>query len=365
MYKVMIVDDKEIVRRELKRLKIWGEETGFIICEEAGNGQEALDLIAKNPVDLIITDIKMPKIDGIELLGAIVEGKLCACVVLLSDYSEFSYARQGIILGAFDYMPKPVNEKELVCLLQRAREYLDNNQKEKERVRKLELFNTESHESYISILNVEKMSELLKTRDQNALNFVSHMLDQIWDSYKVDFNIIENLLQNFMKELIQEIIQSYPWFDKFFDMTQFQTYHFQTDYEVEPVKLFFLNKIKEIISLLDILRCNVQDRGIEAQVCNYVLDHIEDDISLAIVADNLFLNRTYVSEIFKQKTGIPFTEYVTRVKMERAKIIILQDNLKTYEIAEKLGFKDTEYFSKVFKKSTGMTPTEFRKNLGL
>jgi len=51
--------------------------------------------------------------------------------------------------------------------------------------------------------------------------------------------------------------------------------------------------------------------------------------------------------------------------MEREKIIILQDNLKTYEIAEKLGFKDTEYFSKVFKKSTGMTPTEFRKNLGL
>ena len=361
----MIVDDKEIVRRELKRLKIWGEETGFVICEEAENGQEALDLIAQNPVDLIITDIKMPKIDGIELLSAIVAGKLCPCVVLLSDYSEFSYARQGIILGAFDYMPKPVNEKELFCLLQRAREYLGNDQKEKERVRKLEQLNSENRESYLSILNVERMSELLKTRDQNALNFISHMLDQIWDSYKVDFNTIETLLQNFMKELMQEIIQSYPCFNKFFDMTQFQTYHFQTDYEVEPVKLFFLNKIKEIISLLDILRCNVQDRGIEAQVCNYVLDHIEDDISLAIVADNLFLNRTYVSEIFKQKTGIPFTEYVTRVKMERAKIIILQDNLKTYEIAEKLGFKDTEYFSKVFKKSTGMTPTEFRKNLGL
>jgi Response regulator containing CheY-like receiver domain and AraC-type DNA-binding domain len=357
----MIVDDKDIVRRELKRLKIWGDSSGFVIVQEASNGQEALDMMAKNHADLIITDIKMPKIDGIELLRVIVERKLCSCVVLLSDYSEFSYARQGIILGAFDYMPKPVNEQELVALLNRAREYLDQSNSEKERVKQLEQYINENNEGHIPALNIDKIIELMKTRDQNLMDCVRYMIDQLGKYYKADFNSFENSLQESLRELVKILINYYHFLEMYIGNSQFHIYRFNTDQDFETVKELFLVKLNEIISLLEVLRCCVLENEMIGQVCRYIIEHVEDDISLTIVADQLFMNKTYLSEMFKQKVGISFTEYVTSVKMERAKLIIIQSNLKSFEIAEKLGFKDCEYFSKVFKKYTGMTPTDFRK----
>lgn len=359
----MIVDDKDIVRRELKRLKIWGDSSGFVIVQEAGNGQEALDLIAQNPVDLIITDIKMPKIDGIELLRIIVEKKLCSCVVLLSDYSDFSYARQGIILGAFDYMPKPVNETELIVLLNRAREYLDQYNIEKERVKQLEQYINDKNEGHIPALNIDKIIELMKTRDQNVIDCVGYMVDQLGEYYKADFNSFENSLQESLRELVKILKHYYPFLEMYIGNSQLQIYRFNTEQDFVSVKELFMGKVNEILSLLEVLRCCVLENEMIGQVCRCIIEHVEDDISLTIVADQLFMNKTYLSEIFKQKVGISFTEYVTSVKMERAKIILLQSNLKSFEIAEKLGFKDCEYFSKVFKKYTGMTPTDFRKRL--
>lgn len=357
----MIVDDKEIVRRELKRFKIWGEPSGFIIHKEAGNGQEALDLLKGNPVDLIITDIKMPKIDGIELLRAIEEGKLCPCVVLLSDYSEFSYARQGIILGAFDYMSKPVNENELGCLLKRAKDYLDNEKQEKERVRKLEVLNLDKSEQYPSLPDVGKLIDLMMAKNQNTIKIFDDMFEQNRDIAKVDLDVFAKTLRNLMKDLIEELNRLNHGLVKFIDTAELLNFGLVSSHDFDSMKKLFLEKLNELIDLLEVLKYNVQEKGIVGKVCNYVLEHVENDISLSMVADTLYMNKTYLSETFKQKTGISFTEYVTAVKMERAKSLILKNSLKSYEIAEKLGFKDTEYFSKVFKKSTGLTPTEFRK----
>ena len=138
MFNVLLVDDMDIVRLELKRLSLWGEKSGFVIAGEARNGHEALLTLEKNKFDMVITDIRMPKIDGIELLKNIVEKSMCHCVVLLSDFSEFSYARQGIILGAFDYMSKPICETEVEKMLERAKQFIEQRQQDAEHVRALE-----------------------------------------------------------------------------------------------------------------------------------------------------------------------------------------------------------------------------------
>jgi two-component system response regulator YesN len=123
-----------------------------------------------------------------------------------------------------------------------------------------------------------------------------------------------------------------------------------------------MDKIKSLSHLITILRLDLQDKGLVKQVCNYIIKNIDSNVSLSMAADHLYMNKTYISESFKQKVGISFTEYVTLVKMERAKVLILKDDFKSYEIAEKLGYKDAEYFSKVFKKIIGVTPTEFRNS---
>lgn len=361
LYQVLIVDDKDIVRRELKRLKIWGEASGFILVAEAGNGQEALDFIAQNPVDLIITDIKMPKIDGLELLQSVVENKLCSCVVLLSDYSEFSFARQGIVLGAFDYVPKPVNEVELTGLLKRAKKYLDSENCERERVRKLEELSTEIKELHMSLLDSGKLMELIKSGDLDTLGYLEQLLDRMEEGVQVTHALLENNMKSVMQELMAEIKRTCPWIEQFIDIADIQAFRILPDQDFTAMKILFLDKIKRLMNLLNILKYNINDKGIEGQVCGYVLSHVDNDISLAAVAGSLYMNKTYISEVFKQKMGIAFTEYVTGVKMERAKLLIRKENRKSFEIAEQLGFRDAEYFSKVFKKSVGLTPTEYRR----
>jgi len=88
LFKVLIVDDMEVFRRTLKRLKLWGDATGFVIISDSVDGQDALMKLEADSYDLIITDIRMPKMDGIELLRAVSEKKLCPVSVLLSDFAE-------------------------------------------------------------------------------------------------------------------------------------------------------------------------------------------------------------------------------------------------------------------------------------
>jgi len=357
----MIVDDMDIVRREMKRFKLWGEKSGFIISEEAKNGQEALLKIEKSPVDLVLTDIKMPKIDGIELLRNIVDKELCCCVVLLSDFSEFSYARQGLILGAFDYMAKPINEDEMCSLLKRASDFITNKIKEKDRIRKLEETLDEKKEEFFQTADITRLVGLIQSRDINALEATSRIVDRIGLYLNYDVIRADIVLKNGMTDIIDGLIQSNPWLEKFVDTIDLKNVGFFNHNDFSSIKILFIDKIQKIMTILNTLQYGFMDKGIVGQVCCSVLENIDSELSLKVISDKLYMNRTYVSEAFKQKTGILFIEYLTLVKMERAKILIGVEKLRAYEIAEKLGFKDVEYFSKIFKKYTGMSTTEYRQ----
>ena len=103
--KVLIVDDEAIVRIGLKSIINWAEE-GFDCVLEAGNGVEALSLVQKEAPDLIITDIKMPEMNGLELIEALKENQNGASIIVLSSYDDFEFVRQAMKLGATDYILK-------------------------------------------------------------------------------------------------------------------------------------------------------------------------------------------------------------------------------------------------------------------
>ena len=125
MYQILIVDDKEIFRRKMKRLPYFKNNDVFTIQYEAQNGLEALEIIKKEKVDVVITDIRMPIIDGLELLKEIKDEQLCKCVILLSEYSDFEYAKKGLVYGAFDYIVKPVDDGKVSAVLERAQNFLE------------------------------------------------------------------------------------------------------------------------------------------------------------------------------------------------------------------------------------------------
>ncbi len=123
MYRILLVEDDSALRYVYSKMKTW-VGNGFEISAEASNGKEALELLDKEEFDLVVTDIRMPFVDGLTLLSKIKERSIDVVSVLLSSYNEFEYARQGLVLGAFDYIVKPISDKNLSEVLQRAKIYL-------------------------------------------------------------------------------------------------------------------------------------------------------------------------------------------------------------------------------------------------
>ena len=118
---LIIVDDEAFMRENLQSLFPW-EELGYTVSAVFSNGSEALESLKKMPADVVLTDISMPVMDGIGLMKNIRELGIPTEVVFLSAYSDFEYARQGILYGAVDYLVKPVRYQELVDLFTRIRE---------------------------------------------------------------------------------------------------------------------------------------------------------------------------------------------------------------------------------------------------
>lgn len=123
MYNVLLVEDDTALRFIYTKMKTWSD-CGFKIINEAPNGKAALEILEKKSFDLIFTDIRMPFVDGIELLRKLKEQENETPVVFASSYDEFEYARQGLILGAFDYLLKPVRREELEKVLQRVKNHI-------------------------------------------------------------------------------------------------------------------------------------------------------------------------------------------------------------------------------------------------
>jgi two-component system response regulator YesN len=123
MYKLLIVDDEPKIRSGLRMGYPW-EELGFRVVGEASNGSEALDFIAVHPIDVVLTDIRMPVISGIGLVKRLNEMKSEVKVVLLSGYREFEYAQKAIQYGVFGYLVKPTGYNEVLSTFSRLRETL-------------------------------------------------------------------------------------------------------------------------------------------------------------------------------------------------------------------------------------------------
>ncbi len=132
MYKLLLVDDEAMAAEHLKQTFDW-EKYGFTTVEVLYSGEDAIDYIKENPVDALITDIKMPDVSGIELAKFCYENYPNIGVVLYTAYRDFEYAQQGIRYNVVDYLIKPVNDEELITCLEKLNKHLLNIQQVIER----------------------------------------------------------------------------------------------------------------------------------------------------------------------------------------------------------------------------------------
>ncbi len=536
MLKVIIIDDEPLVRVGLRSMIPW-QELDYEICGEAPNGRLGLDLILKHQPDIVITDIKMPVLDGLEMMRLALKAERPAKFIILSSYDEFQLVKQAMKQGAEEYLIKLDLEREmLIATLAAVREKIlaergRSDQEErfekglrgnldllreaffKRLITKPTLSRAEAGEqaAYLGIeldellacalvrINLHNPAALekydsdeLQVLEAAIHNTINEIVNDIFKGYTFVWNPGEFIVicsgaagltpEAFLKKaagmgerLVQmikqyfniassvglsnphreygELAQAYfescraaqqsyysgaaavlcfadlppsdadqapidlaelktalpkaielldlerigAAFQMVFDLlnqprlAREQAYDlcFQIAYLVSGALNVGEAELREIIgyrnSLYEsILALNTLAElsgwltGLERRLCRfisqaddqknhrlvakakrYILEHYREEISLNEVAAAISISPGYLSTVFRQNTGICFTDYVTEAKIGQAKKWLRESDYKIYEISAMLGYQNAYYFSKVFKKVTGMTPSEF------
>ncbi len=357
MYKVLIVDDDIATLYMLKRFRPWAEY-GFSIEGEACDGKEALQKLNDNVYHLIITDIKMPGMDGIEFIQKLRSIGNDTCVIFLSTHSDFQYAKQGITYGVFEYMTKPLEEEVLRNILTRAKAFIDLRQQQEARLNGAEESREEENGVYYPVDHEKQLTAYILNSDRQLEAATYEAFEKICNLYDFDSAKVRILANTMLYNIGERIDEKIPWLKKIEGSLGLN--YIEENLPIEAIESGFVSQLTEIRDKIEKYQLNHPD-SIIRKICRCVLDNIENEISLEFIAGQVHISRAYVGKVFKQKVECNFNDYVTKVKMEHAKYLILSGDYKNYEISEKLGYKKPDYFSSLFKAYTGLTPMEFKK----
>lgn len=518
--RVLIVDDEKLERVLIRKGFNW-EENGFVIVGEAASGEEALLLVEQEKPDLVLTDISMVNMNGLELSERILKGFPSTSIVIITGYREFEYARRAVKIGVEDFLLKPVSIADLSLVALKIKEKIVKEREEKEEViqlkesvladqsivmesffhkliegeileeeakRRLNMFgfqvladgyvllnirlkekseirSMKKVKEVMAIIEEEVRSEhmtfthyqqsimvLLSTQSRTASwNLAERIHTRIEDevgtgstigisdrheevrniplafkesemalsasvllgrnrciTYKeyqgiisqnqhkkdIDWEDFIFSIENGLMEKVSEHVAQYVMLIQGSKITDIEYYRLMTmdmlskgattlnQYgsglnqisgeddlyreirsistvdEMEPYLLKSLGKI------MAFHQRKKSRRG--RKVVEDALQHVDQfifspDLSLKTVAAAIYSNESYLSRVFKKEMGISLIEYILKKRIEESIRLLNTTDMKVYEVAEKIGFRDAHYFSICFKKITGVTVKEFRK----
>lgn len=534
--KVFLVEDEMVIRRGIKNSIDW-EKEGYIFCGEASDGELAYPMIIKEKPDILITDIRMPFMDGLELCKLVKKELPNIKILILSGYDEFDYAKEAIRLGVTEYLLKPISSGKLLEALNGVSESIRREKEDKDLVRKYmeEMRENTEHEKqkffeqmiagnlsmadaletgkkyemnlsagmYNLLLfrftlgeenrksgellgeaeyaieklterleyvfefqrgvegwafllmadNEEQMSERVKelskdleeimknystiayfggigqpvarlreleesfreaeralaarfTMELNRIISVEDIrmaqnVDTLDDIEITSFGEIEKtrtMLEKFLNngaedeidefvdvyinELPEENLKSvlmrqYIIMDAYIVMMSFcekiegiegemqaqseeLKNSMKTSQTLEEIKNYIRMLLKKIIGVRDTISGRRYSDIIEIAKDQIRKTYMSDEISLNTIAAEVGMSPSYFSSIFSKEMGKTFVEYLTEIRMDREKELLMCSSMKTSEIGYEVGYKDPHYFSYIFKKTQNCTPKEFR-----
>ena len=342
MINVQIVDDEPIVRTGLKKLIPW-EEYGFQIVCEAQNGVEALEQLDNHVIDVVITDIEMPIMGGIEYIKRINDRKIKPVVIILTAYAEFEYAKIAIDYGVEGYILKPIIESQICELLEQIKEDLSITV---EREFSSELDN--------------KLIEAVLLADQDAFTIMDSIIDEENKYRESDLNGTCFRFFYILETIVNHINKKYSNLNKFEKLDVYLNIKNKQLLTRADLINEFKQEVTRIFNILEEYYL-IYKNNLVRQASNYVIDHIDERISLNEISDHLEISKNYFCSLFKKETGENFLNYVTKLKMQRAKYLLKEKNMRIYEVCNILGYTDRTYFTQLFKKHCNMTPQEYKK----
>ncbi|MDY3917555.1 MAG: response regulator [Candidatus Limivivens sp.] len=371
MYTAMIVDDEYPARNMLDLLVDW-EENDFRLIAKAENGKQALELYRKYRPDLLITDIQMPVMDGIQLIEAIRREKRDACMVILSCHESFAYAQQAIRLGVKDYLIKDMlTGEQLQKCLERAKEQIRESEEKqhgtgiKKFVLRSEPDETlkQAYPDYLS--RVENRMDLLQSslmaHDYEEAKKLVRRLYQVPFDGMVRYHLL-NRINQFTHNLIysqcrkngisaEQVLGPYEKADEELLLTR------ERPEECCEILCGWIEEMKRLSAAGEDYSIRIQN------VIKYLQENYFYDISLQSVAEQFGVHKVYLARTFKAETGQTLNEFLNKIRVEKAKLLLSITENKTSEIAYTVGFNNPQSFYNVFRKYAGSSPNEYRNQI--
>jgi two-component system, response regulator YesN len=398
MWKLIVADDEPKIRRGLESILNWND-FNIEIVGEAEDGEIALEIVTEKKPDIILLDINMPFLNGLNLLQKLKDINNNSIVIIISGYDDFQYAQKALQFNVFDYILKPVNKKIMEEIILKAVNKLNDMEKENNY---LELINKQLNEnSYIlkktffsEWLNNELSDEdVLKEMEFFNIDFGDNIglivlklidklnmeiVDKKWNSELLRFAIV-NLLNDKFKELdvkfifdddrkniivVSNIVDTVEWIN------------IGKQLEVEIYKYLKCNVIIEqanasggILKIKDVYLKIINNVDKKRKFSSMVLlaikyieeNHYLNDISINNISEKLEVTSSYLSKLLKKETGLSFIDYVTNVRIKKAMYIMEDPTVKIYDVAELIGYSNQHYFCRAFKKVVGISPTEYKR----
>lgn len=342
MYKILIVEDEELERTSMK---IFLEEnlSDTEIVGEAKSGFEAMDILEKKEVNLMLVDINIPGTDGLEVIKFARQKSPKMVIIITTAYDDFNIAHRAIKLKVDDFLLKPIRKEVLIESVMAFSGRLGEGRQ------------TDKSNKLLSKLEVE----LKKCSYKASVDILREYVDQLYLEEK-DVNVISKRLQDVAKIVIR-IGEEMGVGDANELLVQME--------KLKIKYLLYNNKhdaYNEVIKMVDILfdKLNIKgklsDDGMKS-VVDYIERNLKKGISLEDVANHVNISTYYLSKIFKKEMGVNFITYVTDRKMDMAKEMLVNTDIPVLNIALDLAYNEANYFSKAFKKKTGLTPSEYRE----
>jgi len=361
MYKVFFADDEASMRAGIRESIDW-DDSGFTLAGEAPDGEMALSLMQEIMPDILITDVRMPFMDGIELSRQAKKAMPWLKIIILSGHDEFEYAKQAIAIGVEDYLLKPVTSAILLETLTEIAERID-----KERRSNVENLIKSMQDISLGgkmpLINIDKLPMIDKLRyatKADAPRFVEDYLDSFDSTARTSIIFLYYIFMDILLSSAK-IIEEFGGdaknvLSEYFDAGNMM----QDDTGIDRIKTLLVSLLESVIEFRDTATgSKYSDIIVKAQ--EYIKKKYSDkDISLHTVAREVNISPNHFSTIFSRETGETFISYITGVRIEQAKILLKTTALRTSDVGYEVGYNDTQYFSYVFKKQTGMTPKEFR-----
>lgn len=345
MQYVSIYDRLGVLAKSVGELDIFHEKERFCLNEEILKSDlHILEELKDIRPDILIVVMNNDDDEFFEMISSITKNINDIRVIVIGYDDTYRSVRECFIRGVFDYLAPPLELEDLKRSLLRVYSGLGID--------------------YILERLRHKIDALIENIFQGGgqeAYIIECIIEQIYEDWNHDAINCQSIADKTKKHIYETLIERKPWLEKFLYKNDF-TYHYgfsikTREYIVEE----WIRCFKEASAM--VTKYQMIDDKLVYHIGKYVVVHVDEKLSLEKVANGVFLNPSYVSHIFKKITGMSFADYMAEVKVDRAKVLLRDKNIKICDLSNIVGYNNPEYFTKNFKRKTGHTPVQYKKML--